>query len=149
MILSPQLGAVEFIIDIFRAPLQELKFTRAHSFLKQLETGMTFQIWSLTLLKEQRTVWLGLPLWWELGTNFPYHRSWWMNVFRCITSKNSDSGKRLGAKCLVSKTSLPHSNMKRMMKARLIPIKQTNKQTLNHTSQERSKEKKKKNSNNM
>ena len=38
-------------------------------------------------LKVQRTVLLGLPLWWELGTNFPYHRSWCMYVIRRITSK--------------------------------------------------------------
>ena len=24
---------------------------------------------------------------WEVGTNFPYHRFWWMNVIRRITSK--------------------------------------------------------------
>ena len=35
---------------------------------------MPFQIRSLPLLKEQRTVWLGLPLWWEQGNNFPYHK---------------------------------------------------------------------------
>ena len=52
---------------------------------------MPFQIRSLPLLKVQRMVWLGLPLWWELRTNFPYHRSWRMNVIRRITSKTSDS----------------------------------------------------------
>ena len=87
----PQLGAVEIITHwLFRPPLQELTFTRAHSSLKQSEIGMPFQI----LLKVQRMVWLGLPLWWELGTNFPYHRSWWMNVIRRITSKNSDSDRK-------------------------------------------------------
>ena len=77
----------------FQIP-QELTFTRAHSSLKQSEIGMPFQIRSLPLLKEQRNermAWLGLPLWWELGTSFPYHRSCWMNVLGCITSKNSDS----------------------------------------------------------
>ena len=44
------------------------------------ETGMPFQIQLLPLLKMQRTVWLGLPFWWELGTNSSYRRSWWMNV---------------------------------------------------------------------
>ena len=29
-------------------------------------------------------------LWWELGINSLYHRSWWMNVIRRITSKNSE-----------------------------------------------------------
>ena len=52
---------------------------------------MPFQIRSLPLLKEQRVVCLGLPLWWELGTNFPYHRSWWINVIRRITSNYYDS----------------------------------------------------------
>ena len=33
------------------------------------------------------------PLWWELGTNFPYHRSWWMKIIRRITSKHSDSDR--------------------------------------------------------
>ena len=75
----------------FQTPLQELTFTRAHSSLKQSEIGMPFQIRSLPLLKEQRMVWLGLPVWCELGTNFPYHRSWGMNVIRRITSKHSDS----------------------------------------------------------
>ena len=91
--VSPQLGAVEIITHflLFRPSLQELTFTWAHSSLKQSEIGMPFQIWLLPLLKVQRMVWLGLPLWWELGTNFPYHRSWWMNVIRRITSKNSDS----------------------------------------------------------
>ena len=92
MILSSQLGTVEIITHwLFRSPLQELTFTRAHFSLKQSEIGMPFQDRSLPLLKVQRMVWLGLPLWWELGTNFPYHRSWWMNVIRRITSKNSDS----------------------------------------------------------
>ena len=64
----------------FRHPLQELIITRAHSSLKQSEIGMSFQIWLLSLLKVWMIVWLGLPLWWELGTNFPYYRSWWINV---------------------------------------------------------------------
>ena len=37
---------------------------------------------SSPLLKEQRMVWLGLPLWWELGTNFPYHRPWWRTTIK-------------------------------------------------------------------
>ena len=92
MILSPQLGAVEIItLWLFRPPLQELIFTRAPSSLKQSDIGMSFQVRSLRLLKRQRMVWLGLLLWWELRTNFPYHKSWWMNAIRRITSRNSDS----------------------------------------------------------
>ena len=34
---------------------------------------------------------LECPSRFQLGTNFPYHRSWWMNVIRRVTSKNSDS----------------------------------------------------------
>ena len=41
----------------------ELTFTRTHSSLKQSEIGMPFQIRLLSLLKRQRMVWLGLPLW--------------------------------------------------------------------------------------
>ena len=40
-----------------------------------------------------------LPLWWELRTIFPYHRSWWMNVIRRITSKNSESADSEENKC--------------------------------------------------
>ena len=64
-----------------------------HSSLKQSEIGMPFQIRSLPLLKDQRMVWLGLPLSWEQGTNFTYHRSWWMNVIRRITSKKYSDGR--------------------------------------------------------
>ena len=73
----------------FQITLQELTFTRAHFSLKQSEIRMPFQIWSLPLLKEHRMVWLGLPLRWELGTNFPNHGSWWMNVIRRVASKKS------------------------------------------------------------
>ena len=38
-------------------------------------------------LKVQRLLWLGLPLWWDLGTNFLYHRLWWIYVIWRITSK--------------------------------------------------------------
>ena len=90
--LIPQLGAGEIITHWhFRSPLQGLSFTRAHSFFKESEIGMPFQIRLLPLLKVQKMVWLVLPIWWELGTNYPYHRSWWMNVIGRITSKNSDS----------------------------------------------------------
>ena len=58
------------------------------SFFPQSEIGRPFQIQLLPLLEVQRMVWLGLPLWWELGTNFLYHRFWQMNVIRGITSKN-------------------------------------------------------------
>ena len=34
---------------------------------------------------------LNLLLWRELGTTFPFHRSWWMNVIWPVTSNNSDS----------------------------------------------------------
>ena len=56
-------------------PLQELPFTRLilPSDNQRLES-------QLPLLNVQRMVWLGLPIWWELSTNFPYHRSWWINV---------------------------------------------------------------------
>ena len=47
----------------FQTPLEELTFTRVHSSLKQSEVGMPFQIQLLPLLKMQRIVWLGLPLW--------------------------------------------------------------------------------------
>ena len=47
----------------FRPPLQELTFTRVHSSLKQSEIGMPFPIRLLHLLKEQRMLWLDLPLW--------------------------------------------------------------------------------------
>ena len=74
-------GAVEIITHwLVRPPLQELTLTRTHSFLKPLEIWMHFQIWWVPLLKVQRMVWLGLPFWWEVGTNFPYHKSWWMNA---------------------------------------------------------------------
>ena len=50
--LIPRLGAVEIITHwLFRPPLQELKFTRAHSSLKQSEIGTLFQIRSLPLFR--------------------------------------------------------------------------------------------------
>ena len=71
----------------FQTPTYIDIIARAHSSLKQLEIGMPFQIHFFPPFKVQRMVWLGSPLLWELGTNFPYHRSCWMNVIRHVTSK--------------------------------------------------------------
>ena len=58
---------------------------KSHALLKPLEVGMPFRVRLFSLLKVQKTVWLALLLWWELGTNFLYHRSWWMNFIERIT----------------------------------------------------------------
>ena len=76
-------------LTVFRHPLQELTLTTAHASLKPLEIGMPFKIRLFPPLNVQRMVWLGLPVWWELVANFPYHR--WMNVTGHATSKNTVS----------------------------------------------------------
>ena len=84
----PQLGAVEIITHwICRLPLQELTFRRAHSSLKQSEIGMSLPDSIITCVEDAED---GVAKFTSL-TNFPYHRSWWMNVIKRITGKNSDS----------------------------------------------------------
>ena len=81
MSLFPKLGMVEISTHRhFRPPLLIQMFINVASFPRLSGIGMSSPILLSHLLKLQRIVFLNSLLWWELGTNFPNHRSWWMVV---------------------------------------------------------------------
>ena len=81
MTLFPKLGAVEIsTLWHFRLTLLIQMFTNVASSPRLSGIGMhSPSLWS-HLLKMQRIVLLSSHLWWELGINFPNHKSWWVIV---------------------------------------------------------------------
>ena len=81
MSLFPRLSIVEIsTLGHFRPPLLIQMFINVASSPRLSGIGMSSPILISQLLKMQRIVLLNSLFWWELGTNFHHHRSWWMIV---------------------------------------------------------------------
>ena len=79
--VTPKLGVVEISTQKhFRPPLLIQISINVSSSPRLSGIGMSSPIFWSHLLKMQRIVLLNSLLWWELGTNFPNHRSWWMII---------------------------------------------------------------------
>ena len=72
----------------FQTPIANTDVYKCNFFPQTIRDGMSSPILWSHLLKLQRIVLLNSLLWWELGTNFPNHRSWWMIVVSAFVTDN-------------------------------------------------------------
>ena len=72
----------------FQTPIANTVVYKCNFFPQTIRDGMSSPILWSHLLKLQRIVLLNSLLWWELGTNFPNHRSWWMIVVSAFVTDN-------------------------------------------------------------